>query len=99
EVEAAITHHIHSIQQESVTETEIQRIRTLVANRFVFANETPSDRANLYGYYHSIVGDLAPALNYPQHIQALDSSDIQQAGSKYLSVDAYGVVAFRPKSV
>ncbi|NES66251.1 MAG: insulinase family protein, partial [Okeania sp. SIO2D1] len=36
EVEAAIAHHIHTIQQESVTETEIQRIRTLVANRFVF---------------------------------------------------------------
>ncbi|NEP03945.1 MAG: insulinase family protein [Okeania sp. SIO2G4] len=97
EVEAAIAHHIHTIQQESVTETEIQRIRTLVANRFIFANETPSDRANLYGYYHSIVGDLAPALSYPQHIQALDSSDIQQAASKYLSVDAYGVIAFRPK--
>lgn len=97
EVEAAIAHHIHTIQQESVTETEIQRIRTLVANRFVFANETPSDRANLYGYYHSIVGDLAPALSYPQHIQALDASDIQQAASKYLPVDAYGVIAFRPK--
>lgn len=99
EVEAAIAHHIRTIQQESVTDTEIQRIRTLVANRFIFANETPSDRANLYGYYQSIVGDLAPALNYPKHIQALDSSDIQQAASKYLSADAYGVIAFRPKSV
>ncbi|MGB3512823.1 MAG: pitrilysin family protein [Microcoleaceae cyanobacterium] len=99
EVEAAIANHICIIQAESVTETEIQRIRTLVANRFVFANETPSDRANLYGYYQSIVGDLAPALNYPQHIQALDSSDIQQAASKYLSVDAYGVIVFRPKQV
>ena len=97
EVEAAIAHHILTIQQESVTETEIKRIRTLVANRFIFANETPSDRANLYGYYQSIVGDLAPALNYPKNIQALDSSDIQEAASKYLSVDAYGVVAFRPK--
>lgn len=99
EVEAAIAHHIHTIQQESVTETEIKRIRTLVANRFIFANETPSDRANLYGYYQSIVGDLAAALHYPQNIQALESSDIQQAALKYLPVDAYGVVVFRPKSV
>ncbi|MGK7921282.1 MAG: M16 family metallopeptidase [Trichodesmium sp.] len=95
EVEAAIAHHIHTIQQESVTETEIKRIRTLVANRFVFANETPSDRANLYGYSHSIVGDLGSALTYPQNIQALESSDIQQAALKYLAVDAYGVVVFR----
>jgi predicted Zn-dependent peptidase len=97
EVEAAIANHIRIIQTESVTAAEIERIRTLVANRFIFANETPSDRANLYGYYQSIVGDLAPALNYPTHIQALESSDIQQAASKYLSTDAYGVVAFRPK--
>ncbi|MCL2935369.1 MAG: pitrilysin family protein [Trichodesmium sp. St15_bin1_1] len=97
EVEAAIANHIHTIQQESVTEAEIKRIRTLVAKRFIFANETPSDRANLYGYYHSLVGDLLPALNYPQNIQAFESSDIQQAALKYLSTDAYGVVVFRPK--
>ncbi|MDJ0553841.1 MAG: pitrilysin family protein [Microcoleaceae cyanobacterium MO_207.B10] len=97
EVETAIAQHIRNIQQESVTAAEIQRIRTLVANRFIFANETPSDRANLYGYYQSMMGDLVPALNYPQHIQALDAVDIQQAASKYLSTDAYGVVTFLPK--
>ncbi|MCL2933079.1 MAG: insulinase family protein [Trichodesmium sp. MAG_R03] len=97
EVEAAIAHHIYAIQQDSVTETEIKRIRTLVANRFIFANEAPSNRANLYGYYHSIVGDLASVLNYPQNIQALDSSDLQRAALKYLSFDAYGAVVFRTK--
>ncbi len=35
EVEAAIANHIHTIQQESVTEAEIKRIRTLVAKRFI----------------------------------------------------------------
>jgi hypothetical protein len=44
-----------------------------------------------------MVGDLVPAINYPQNIQAFESSDIQQAALKYLSVDAYGVVVFRPK--
>jgi len=28
------------------------------ANRFIFGNETPSERAGLYGYYQSMVGDL-----------------------------------------
>mgnify|MGYP001116665901 CR=1 FL=1 len=76
---------------------QMQRIRTLVANRFIFANETPSDRSSLYSYYQSMVGDLVPAINYPQNIQAFESSDIQQAALKYLSVDAYGVAVFRPK--
>jgi len=31
------------------------------------------ERAGLYGYYQSMVGDLEPAFNYPARIQALDT--------------------------
>jgi zinc protease len=96
EVENAIAQHIRALQTEPVTEAEIARIRTQVANRFVFANETPSDRAGMYGYYQSLVGDLAPALNYPARIQALDGVDMQAAAKSYLSPDAYGVVTIKP---
>ncbi|HLO51166.1 MAG TPA: pitrilysin family protein [Kamptonema sp.] len=96
EVEKAIAQHIRTIQAELVTEAEMARVRTQVANRFIFGNETPSDRANLYGYYQSIIGDLAPALNYPACIQALNATDIQQAARKYLSPDACGVVVLCP---
>jgi zinc protease len=95
-VEGAIAQHIRTLQTELITEAEIARIRTLVANRYVFGNETPSDRAGLYGYYQAVLGDLAPALNYPARIQALDAVDLQTAVQKYLSPDAYGVVAIRP---
>lgn len=96
EVEAAIAQHIRILQTELAAESEIARVRTQVANRFVFGNETPSDRTNLYGYYHSMMGDLAPALNYPTRIQALDTLDLQAAAQRYLSPDAYGVVIVKP---
>lgn len=96
EVEAAIAQHIRTLQTEPVTEAEISRVRTQVANRFIFGNETPSDRAGLYGYYQSMVGDLAPAFSYPARIQALEAIDLQAAAQKYLSPDAYGVVAIKP---
>lgn len=96
EVEAAIAQHIRTLQTQSVTEAEIARVRTQVANRFVFANETPSDRAGMYGYYQSLVGDLAPSLNYPARIQALDEVDLQLAAERYLFNDAYGVVILKP---
>lgn len=95
-VETAIAQHLHSLQHEPVTSTEIERIRTQVANRFIFANERPCDRANLYGYYYSQLGDLAPALQYPQHIQSLEATDLQHAAQRYLSPDAYGVITIRP---
>ena len=98
EVEQAIAQQIRTIQQEPIAAKDIDRIRTQVANRFVFANERPSDRANLYGYYYSQLQDLAPALNYPQHIQAISAKDLQLAAQKYLDPEAYGVVVMKPAS-
>jgi predicted Zn-dependent peptidase len=95
-VEAAIAQHIRKFQTELVAETDIARIRTQVANRFIFGNEKPSDRTGLYGYYQSQVGDLTPALNYPSRIQALDAVDLQKAAQQYLSADAYGIVTIKP---
>jgi zinc protease len=95
-VEQAIAQQIRTIQNEPIAAKDIERIRTQVANRFVFANERPSDRANLYGYYYSQLQDLAPALNYPQHIQAVSAQDLQTAAQKYLNPDAYGAVIMKP---
>ena len=95
-VEAAIADHIHKLQTEPILESEIARIRTQVANRFIFSNETPSDRANLYGYYQSMLGSLEPALNYPAKIQALETNDLLAAAQKYLSPTAYGAVVIKP---
>lgn len=95
-VEAAIANHIHQLQNQPVQEAEITRIKTQVANRFIFGNETPSDRANLYGYYQSMLGNLEPALNYPAAIQALNTDDLLIAAQKYLSPTAYGAVVIKP---
>ncbi|MEM7770245.1 MAG: pitrilysin family protein [Cyanobacteria bacterium P01_A01_bin.37] len=91
-VEDAIIQHIRDIQQQLVAESELNRVRTLVANRYVFGNETPSNRAGLYGYYQAIAGDITSALNYPERIRILDIDMLQYAAQRYLSPDAYGVV-------
>ncbi|AVH65782.1 M16 family metallopeptidase [Nostoc sp. 'Peltigera membranacea cyanobiont' N6] len=96
EVENAIAQHIRKVHTELVTESEIARVRRRVANRFIFGNETPSDRTGLYGYYHSLVGDLEPAFNYPDYIQSQDATDLMQAAKEYLSPEAYGVVVVKP---
>jgi zinc protease len=96
EVEDAIAKHIRTVQTELITESEIARVRRRVANRFIFGNETPSERTGLYGYYYSLVGDLEPAFNYPNYIQSQDAADLMQAAKEYLSPDAYGVVVVKP---
>ena len=95
-MEEAIVQHIRKIQIE-IDSSEIKRVRKRVANRFIFANERPSDRANLYGYYQTLVGDLEPAFDFPYHIQAQDADTLMQAAKQYLSTDAYGVVVMKPQ--
>ncbi|MEL6459613.1 MAG: pitrilysin family protein [Cyanobacteria bacterium J06641_2] len=95
-VEEEIVKHIHKIQTE-IEESEITRVRKRVANRFIFANERPSDRANLYGYYQTLVGDLEPAFDFPCHIQNQDRDSLIKSAKTYLSPDAYGVVVMKNK--
>ncbi|BAU09546.1 processing peptidase [Leptolyngbya sp. NIES-3755] len=95
-VEAAIASHIQSLQTEFVNQSELDRVRTQVANHFTFGNETPSDRSGLYGYYQTLVGDLEPAFNYPTYIQSLSGTDLQKAAQTYLPTSAYGCVIVKP---
>jgi len=95
-VEVAILAHIRQLQVEVISDAELQRVRTIVANRYVFGNETPSDRASLYGYYQAVLGDLTPALTYPAQIQALTPQALQAAVQQYLSPDAYQAVILKP---
>ncbi|MGF1567420.1 MAG: M16 family metallopeptidase [Nodosilinea sp.] len=96
EVEGAISEHIHTITQAPVSQAELHRVQTQVANRFIFANETPSDRAGLYGYYHTITGDIADGVNYPTYIQNLGVDDLLASAQRYLDAAAYGLVALHP---
>ena len=96
EVEATIAENIAALQH-SIQAAEVDRIRTQVANRFVFGTETPSDRAGLYGYHQAILHDINLALDYPQHIRSLQLEDLQAAARSHLSPEAYGIVTITPQ--
>ncbi|WP_024544477.1 pitrilysin family protein [Picosynechococcus sp. NKBG15041c] len=95
-VEAAIIEHLRAIHRASVLPTELERVKTQVANRFIFGNERPSDRTNLYGYYYSLLQDLEPALRYPELLQGITLDTIQRSAWQYLNPEAYGIVTLTP---
>ncbi len=95
-VEEAIREHIRHLHEVPVTDEELAKIRTQVSNRFIFGNESPKERAGIYGYYDRIVGSLEPALNYPDLIKSITKEDIQAAVRKYLNPDAYGILIVKP---
>ncbi len=95
-VETALLGHIQQLQQDLVNPKDLEKICTQVANQFIFGNETPSDRANLYGYYQSIMGDLEPAFAYTDRIRKITPEDIRNAAQKYLPTDALGILTIKP---
>ena len=95
-VERAIREHILQLHETPVTDEELAKIRTQVSNRFIFGNESPRERAGIYGYYDRIVGSLDHALNYPDRIKSITKEDIQSAVRKYLNPDAYGILIVKP---
>jgi predicted Zn-dependent peptidase len=95
-VEQAIRKHILQLHETPVTDEELTKIRTQVSNRFIFGNESPRERAGIYGYYDRIVGSLDHALNYPDRIKSITKEDIQASVRKYLNPDAYGILIVKP---
>ena len=95
-VERAVREHILLLHETYVTDEELAKIRTQVSNRFIFGNESPRERAGLYGYYDRVVGSLESALNYPDRIRSITKEDIQAAVRKYLNPDAYGILIVKP---
>jgi zinc protease len=97
-VETALLEHIQQLQQDLVNPKDLEKICTQVANQFIFGNETPSDRANLYGYYHALMGDLTPAFSYTDRIRSITPEAIRQAAQKYLPTEALGILTIKPKA-
>jgi predicted Zn-dependent peptidase len=91
-VQDAIINHIADIQNQGITQEELNRVAQIVANQYIFQSEKPSDRTNLYGYYYSQIGNLNPALEYPEKIRNLTVENIQKAAQKFLNLTAYGVI-------
>ncbi|MFN3926268.1 MAG: M16 family metallopeptidase [Pseudanabaenaceae cyanobacterium] len=91
-VEQAIGEHLVRLQNELIPEPEIRKIRAQVASRFVFANESPRDRASIYGYYDRVVQNLTAAHTYPELINQITSAELQQTAQKLLNPNAYGIL-------
>jgi predicted Zn-dependent peptidase len=65
-----------------------------VANRFIFANERPQSRAQLYGYYQALLGDVAPGLQYPKTIAQVTAEAVQKAAQTYLTPEQTITLSF-----
>ena len=96
ETEAAILAHVAKLHETPIAPSELDRVKRQVANRYVFASETPSDRAGIYGYHQAMTGDIRHALDYPKQIHQISAQAVQSAVQQRLPLHAFGVMSLKP---
>ncbi|MEN9253751.1 MAG: pitrilysin family protein [Gloeomargarita sp. SZTDM-1c_bins_89] len=89
--------HLARLASEPISGEELALLRRRVTSRFVFANETPAERAGLYGYYQTVLGDISPGLGYPGTVASLQAKTLQQVAQTYLTQQRLGCVVMRPR--
>jgi predicted Zn-dependent peptidase len=86
DVEKEIWNEIKRIQSGDVKKEELKKIKKNTKSDFVFALESSSSVASLYGSY-LIRGDITPLTSYEKKIENLKIADIVDVAKKYLTVD------------
>ena len=96
EVEAIICDRLSQLQQQEVSPAELSRAQRQLINHYIFASETPSQLAGIYGFYNTIATAEQSAL-YPAIVASLQPSQLRQIASRYLSPERYAATILKPR--
>ncbi len=87
-VEEIIVNYLWDLQNNPISEIELQKCQRLLCNDYAFSTETPSQLASLYGYYNTIAtADLS--VIYPEQIKSFTGEELRILARKYLSPEYY----------
>ena len=95
QVEEIICDRLTQLQQEPITETELNKAKKLLCHDYIFSTETPSQLAGLYGYYQTLA-HAELALSYPTLIQQYSVEKLQDLAYQYLSPQRYAITVLEP---
>lgn len=94
-VENMICARLSQLQHYLIPETEINRAKRQLINDYIFSTETPSQLANVYGFYN-IVATAADSALYPQIVSQLQPEQLRAIALSYLSPEHYAVTVLKP---
>jgi zinc protease len=92
-LETAINAEVTRIQKDGVTEDELQKAKNRLVRSMIFAQDSPSSMANMYGSALTTGSTVKDVQAWPDKIKAVTAAQVQAAAVKYLkpqqSVSAY----------
>ena len=85
EVEKAILSEIKKLAAESVTEKELEKAKNRFVKSMIFAWDSQSGMARIFGSTLATGGTVADVLDWPGRIRAVTAEAIQRVAKKYLN--------------
>ncbi len=86
---------IASIRQTGISEEALSTAKRSLLGQYAFQSETPSGRAQTYGFYYAI-SDPQFANAYISCIQAIANEDIIRVAQKYMDPNRAAIVLIGP---
>ncbi|WP_437344111.1 M16 family metallopeptidase [Mesorhizobium marinum] len=84
EVQAAIDAEIAAVVKDGVTEEELEAAKNRFLRSMIFAQDSQSSMANIYGTALATGGTVDDILGWPDRIRKVTSADLVKAAAKYL---------------
>ncbi|MET0575941.1 MAG: pitrilysin family protein [Mesorhizobium sp.] len=86
-VEEAIDTEIRSLIKDGVTETELEKAKNRFVRSMIFARDSQSGMANIYGSTLATGGTVEDIQKWPDRIRAVTAKQVQDVAAKYLNPD------------
>lgn len=87
QVEDAIDAEIRKIIADGVTDSELEKAKNRYVRAMIFARDSPSGMANLYGASLSTGASVEDVAAWPDRIKAVSADQVKAVAAKYLNPD------------
>lgn len=86
-VEKAVDVEIERIVRDGVTETELEKAKNRFVRSMIFARDSQSSMANIYGSTLATGGTVEEVRQWPDKIRAVTAARIKEVAAKHLNPD------------
>ena len=86
-VEEAIDAEIRKLIKDGVTETELEKAKNRFVRSMIFARDSQSGMANIYGATLATGGTVDDIEKWPEEIRKVTAKQVQDVAAKYLNPD------------
>src|SRR5690606_32746637 len=84
ELEEAIDGEIQKIIDDGVTDTELQRAKDRLVRNMIYARDSQSAMARIFGSTLTTGGTVNDVLEWPDRIRAVTRAAVQEVAARYL---------------